>query len=117
VKVATIRVLSPVHVGGGERLTSLDYIHEGNKLWVYTFQSLIKAIEKSPKKNNLYKLLKVEVLREDASLKSVCENLQLKLEPLYSLEVRGQLRTSQVETFIKNLHKATFSLRCFRQRK
>ncbi|MCS6958112.1 MAG: type III-A CRISPR-associated RAMP protein Csm5 [Aquificaceae bacterium] len=104
VKVATIRVLSPVHVGDGEKLTSLDYIYEGNRLCVYTFQSLLKAIEKSPKKNDLYKLLKVEVLRENASLKSVCENLQLKPEPLYSLEVRGQLRTSQVETFIKNLH-------------
>jgi CRISPR-associated protein Csm5 len=98
-----VKVLSPVHVGNGERISRLEFLVEKGRLKVYKFDRIISAIERlaNPQlKNNAYLWFKTS---KNLSLEEFLRNFKLTLEPNYELEINGSLSSSQVEEFIKTL--------------
>jgi CRISPR-associated protein Csm5 len=99
-----VKVLSPVHVGNGERISRLEFLVEKGRLKVYKFDRIISAIERiaNPQlKNNAYLWFKTS---KNLSLEEFLRNFKLTLEPNYELEINGSLNSSsQVEEFIKTL--------------
>jgi CRISPR-associated protein Csm5 len=98
-----VKVLSPVHVGNGERISRLEFLVEKGRLKVYKFDRIISTIEKIPNpqlKNNAYLWFKTS---KNLSLEEFLRNFKLTLEPNYELEINGSFNSSQVEEFIKTL--------------
>ena len=99
-----VKVLSPVHVGNGERISRLEFLVEKGRLKVYKFDRIISTIERlaNPQlKNNAYLWFKTS---KNLSLEEFLKNFKLTLEPNYELEINGSLNSSsQVEEFIKTL--------------
>lgn len=98
-----VKVLSPVHVGNGERISRLEFLVEKGRLKVYKFDRIISTIERiaNPQlKNNAYLWFKTS---RNLSLEEFLRNFELTLEPNYELEINGSFNSSQVEEFIKTL--------------
>jgi CRISPR-associated protein Csm5 len=98
-----VKVLSPVHVGNGERISRLEFLVEKGRLKVYKFDRIISTIERiaNPQlKNNAYLWFKTS---KNLSLEEFLRNFKLTLEPNYELEINGSFNSSQVEEFIKTL--------------
>ena len=99
-----VKVLSPVHVGNGEKISRLEFLVEKGRLKVYKFDRIISTIERiaNPQlKNNAYLWFKTS---KNLSLEEFLKNFKLTLEPNYELEINGSLNSSsQVEEFIKTL--------------
>jgi CRISPR-associated protein Csm5 len=98
-----VKVLSPVHVGNGEKISRLEFLVEKGRLKVYKFDRIISTIERiaNPQlKNNAYLWFKTS---KNLSLEEFLRNFKLTLEPNYELEINGSLNSSQVEEFIKTL--------------
>jgi CRISPR-associated protein Csm5 len=98
-----VKVLSPVHVGNGEKISRLEFLVEKGRLKVYKFDRIISTIERiaNPQlKNNAYLWFKTS---KNLSLEEFLRNFKLTLEPNYELEIDGSLNSSQVEEFIKTL--------------
>jgi CRISPR-associated protein Csm5 len=98
-----VKVLSPVHIGNGERISRLEFLVEKGRLKVYKFDRIISAIERlaNPQlKNNAYLWFKTS---KNLSLEEFLRNFKLTLEPNYELEINGSFNSSQVEEFIKTL--------------
>ena len=98
-----VKVLSPVHVGNGEKISRLEFLVEKGRLKVYKFDRIISAIERiaNPQlKNNAYLWFKTS---KNLSLEEFLRNFKLTLEPNYELEINGSFNSSQVEEFIKTL--------------
>jgi len=96
-----VKVLSPVHVGNGERISRLEFLVEKGRLKVYKFDRIISTIERIPNpqlKNNAYLWFKTS---KNLSLEEFLRNFKLTLEPNYELEINGSFNSSQVEEFIK----------------
>ncbi len=98
-----VKVLSPVHIGNGEKISRLEFLVEKGRLKVYKFDRIISTIERiaNPQlKNNAYLWFKTS---KNLSLEEFLRNFKLTLEPNYELEINGSLSSSQVEEFIKTL--------------
>jgi CRISPR-associated protein Csm5 len=98
-----VKVLSPVHVGNGEKISRLEFLVEKGRLKVYKFDRIISTIERiaNPQlKNNAYLWFKTS---RNLSLEEFLRNFKLTLEPNYELEINGSFNSSQVEEFIKTL--------------
>jgi CRISPR-associated protein Csm5 len=98
-----VKVLSPVHVGNGERISRLEFLVEKGRLKVYKFDRIISTIERiaNPQlKNNAYLWFKTS---RNLSLEEFLRNFKLTLEPNYELEINGSFNSFQVEEFIKTL--------------
>jgi CRISPR-associated protein Csm5 len=98
-----VKVLSPVHIGNGEKISRLEFLVEKGRLKVYKFDRIISAIERiaNPQlKNNAYLWFKTS---KNLSLEEFLRNFKLTLEPNYELEINGSFNSSQVEEFIKTL--------------
>jgi CRISPR-associated protein Csm5 len=98
-----VKVLSPVHIGNGEKISRLEFLVEKGRLKVYKFDRIISAIERiaNPQlRNNAYLWFKTS---KNLSLEEFLRNFKLTLEPNYELEINGSLNSSQVEEFIKTL--------------
>ncbi|NAZ06826.1 MAG: type III-A CRISPR-associated RAMP protein Csm5 [Thermocrinis sp.] len=98
-----VKVLSPVHVGNGEKISRLEFLVEKGRLKVYKFDRIISTIERiaNPQlKNNAYLWFKTS---RNLSLEEFLRNFKLTLEPNYELEINGGFNSSQVEEFIKTL--------------
>jgi len=98
-----VKVLSPVHIGNGERISRLEFLVEKGRLKVYKFDRIISTIERiaNPQlRNNAYLWFKTS---KNLSLEEFLRNFKLTLEPNYELEINGSLNSSQVEEFIKTL--------------
>jgi CRISPR-associated protein Csm5 len=98
-----VKVLSPVHVGNGEKISRLEFLVEKGRLKVYKFDRIISTIERiaNPQlKNNAYLWFKTS---KNLSLEEFLRNFKLTLEPNYELEINGSFNSSQVEEFIKTL--------------
>jgi CRISPR-associated protein Csm5 len=98
-----VKVLSPIHIGNGEKISRLEFLVEKGRLKVYKFDRIISAIERiaNPQlKNNAYLWFKTS---KNLSLEEFLRNFKLTLEPNYELEINGSLNSSQVEEFIKTL--------------
>lgn len=98
-----VKVLSPVHIGNGERISRLEFLVEKGRLKVYKFDRIISTIERiaNPQlKNNAYLWFKTS---KNLSLEEFLRNFKLALEPNYELEINGSFNSSQVEEFIKTL--------------
>jgi CRISPR-associated RAMP protein, Csm5 family len=98
-----VKVLSPVHIGNGERISRLEFLVEKGRLKVYKFDRIISTIERiaNPQlKNNAYLWFKTS---KNLSLEEFFRNFKLTLEPNYELEINGSFNSSQVEEFIKTL--------------
>ncbi|WP_340695851.1 type III-A CRISPR-associated RAMP protein Csm5 [Hydrogenobacter thermophilus] len=95
-----LEVLTPVHIGSGERLSKLEYIQEGRRLKVYPFDYLINLIISEPpsKRDNLLLIIKSGI----KNLNTLFREYQLSYKPKYEIPLEGSLLTSQVELFIKN---------------
>jgi CRISPR-associated protein Csm5 len=98
-----VKVLSPVHVGNGERISRLEFLVEKGRLKVYKFDRIISTVERiaNPQlRNNAYLWFKTS---KNLSLEEFLRNFKLTLEPNYELEINGSLNpsSSQVEEFIK----------------
>jgi len=97
-----VKVLSPVHVGNGEKISRLEFLVEKGRLKVYKFDRIISTIERiaNPQlKNNAYLWFKTS---RNLSLEEFLRNFKLTLEPNYELEINGSFNSSsQVEEFIK----------------
>jgi CRISPR-associated protein Csm5 len=98
-----VKVLSPVHIGNGERISRLEFLVEKGRLKVYKFDRIISTIERlaNPQlKNNAYLWFKTS---KNLSLEEFLRNFKLTLEPNYELEINGRFRSFRVEEFIKTL--------------
>ncbi len=98
-----VKVLSPVHIGNGEKISRLEFLVEKGRLKVYKFDRIISTIERiaNPQlKNNAYLLFKTS---KNLSLEEFLRNFKLTMEPNYELEINGSFNSSQVEEFIKTL--------------
>jgi CRISPR-associated protein Csm5 len=98
-----VKVLSPIHIGNGEKISRLEFLVEKGRLKVYKFDRIISAIERiaNPQlKNNAYLWFKTS---KNLSLEEFLRNFKLTLEPNYELEINGSLNSYQVEEFIKTL--------------
>jgi CRISPR-associated protein Csm5 len=98
-----VKVLSPVHIGNGEKISRLEFLVEKGRLKVYKFDRIISTIERiaNPQlKNNAYLWFKTS---RNLSLEEFLRNFKLTLEPNYELEINGSFNSSQVEEFIKTL--------------
>jgi CRISPR-associated protein Csm5 len=98
-----VKVLSPVHIGNGEKISKLEFLVENGRLKVYKFDRIISAIERiaNPQlKNNAYLWFKTS---EKLSLAEFLRNFKLTLEPNYELEINGSFNSFHVEEFIKTL--------------
>ncbi|MFZ8859010.1 MAG: type III-A CRISPR-associated RAMP protein Csm5 [Thermocrinis sp.] len=98
-----VKVLSPVHIGNGERISRLEFLVEKGRLKVYKFDRIISTIERiaNPQlRNNAYLWFKTS---KNLSLEEFLRNFKLTLEPNYELEINGSFNSSQVEEFIKTL--------------
>jgi CRISPR-associated RAMP protein, Csm5 family len=98
-----VKVLSPVHIGNGERISRLEFLVEKGRLKVYKFDRIISTIERiaNPQlKYNAYLWFKTS---KNVSLEEFLRNFKLTLEPNYELEINGSFNSSQVEEFIKTL--------------
>jgi CRISPR-associated protein Csm5 len=98
-----VKVLSPVHIGNGEKISRLEFLVEKGRLKVYKFDRIISTIERiaNPQlKNNAYLWFKTS---KNLSLEEFLRNFKLTLEPNYELEINGSFNSSQVEEFIKTL--------------
>lgn len=100
-----VKVLSPVHIGNGEKISRLEFLVEKGRLKVYKFDRITSTIERiaNPQlKNNAYLWFKTS---KNLSLEEFLRNFKLTLEPNYELEINGSLNpsSSQVEEFIKTL--------------
>ncbi|MEZ0361451.1 MAG: type III-A CRISPR-associated RAMP protein Csm5 [Hydrogenobacter sp.] len=95
-----LEVLTPVHIGSGERLSNLEYIQEGRRLKVYPFDYLINLIISEPpsRRDNLLLIIKSGI----KNLNTLFREYQLSYKPKYEIPFEGSLLTSQVELFIKN---------------
>jgi CRISPR-associated protein Csm5 len=98
-----VKVLSPVHIGNGEKISRLEFLVEKGRLKVYKFDRIISTIERiaNPQlRNNAYLWFKTS---KNLSLEEFLRNFKLTLEPNYELEINGSFNSSQVEEFIKTL--------------
>jgi CRISPR-associated RAMP protein, Csm5 family len=98
-----VKVLSPVHVGNGEKISRLEFLVEKGRLKVYKFDRIISTIERiaNPQlKSNAYLWFKTS---KNLNLEEFLRNFKLTLEPNYELEINGSFNSSQVEEFIKTL--------------
>jgi CRISPR-associated protein Csm5 len=98
-----VKVLSPIHIGNGEKISRLEFLVEKGRLKVYKFDRIISTIERiaNPQlKNNAYLWFKTS---KNLSLEEFLRNFKLTLEPNYELEINGSFNSSQVEEFIKTL--------------
>ncbi len=98
-----VKVLSPVHIGNGEKISRLEFLVEKGRLKVYKFDRIISTVERIPNpqlKNNAYLWFKTS---KNLSLEEFLRNFKLTLEPNYELEINGNFNSSQVEEFIKTL--------------
>jgi CRISPR-associated protein Csm5 len=98
-----VKVLSPVHIGNGEKISRLEFLVEKGRLKVYKFDLITSTIERiaNPQlKNNAYLWFKTS---KNLSLEEFLRNFKLTLEPNYELEINGSFNSSQVEEFIKTL--------------
>ncbi len=98
-----VKVLSPVHIGNGEKISRLEFLVEKGRLKVYKFDRIISTIERiaNPQlKNNAYLWFKTS---KNLSLEEFLRNFKLTMEPNYELEINGSFNSSQVEEFIKTL--------------
>jgi CRISPR-associated protein Csm5 len=98
-----VKVLSPIHIGNGERISRLEFLVEKGRLKVYKFDRIIATIERlaNPQlRNNAYLWFKTS---KTLSLEEFLRNFKINLEPNYELEINGSFNSSQVEEFIKTL--------------
>ncbi len=98
-----VKTLSPIHIGNGERISSLEFLVDGGRLKVFRFDRILSAIERIPNpqlRTNAYLWFKNQ---GDLRLSTFLKNFNLNLEPDYELEINGNLISSQVEEFIKTL--------------
>lgn len=98
-----LEVLSPIHIGSGERITDWEYVIEGNTMKVYPYEYLINQLfEKNPA---FLSNLKALMQRQDFNLSRLFSEGVNVGKPLYELEIRARTRTKEVELFIKSLGK------------
>lgn len=100
-----VKVLSPIHIGNGEKISRLEFLVANGRLKVYKFDRITSTIERiaNPQlRNNAYLWFKTS---KNLSLEEFLRNFKLTLEPNYELEINGSLNpsSSQVEEFIKTL--------------
>ena len=98
-----VKVLSPVHIGNGEKISRLEFLVANGRLKVYKFDRIISAIENIPdpqQRNKIYSQFKEGKVQ---SLEEILRNFNLNLEHDYELEINGRFRSFQVEEFIKTL--------------
>lgn len=97
----SLEVLSPVHIGNGERITNWEYVIEGNRLKVYLYEYLISWFMNT----NQAFLQNLRALMQDPNYNlSMLIGRNIKMpEPLYELPLRSSLQTKEVELFIKSL--------------
>lgn len=99
-------VLSPVHVGDGTRLTPLEYVLDGNKLKVYSFEDFLKKVEEKPRQLRENILLEFKTSgnqQRSLDLRVLLSRYNINLKERYTLPIEGSLTTREVESFIKNL--------------
>ncbi|RMH03675.1 MAG: hypothetical protein D6699_04795, partial [Aquificota bacterium] len=106
--MAELELLSPLHIGDGERLTGFDYVRDGSRLRVYLFDRVVGVIsqEEGTKRENM--LLRLRSYENHRVLERLFEDfgyLRGKIEPVYSLEVKGNLQSAQVDSFIKSMYR------------
>ncbi len=97
----SLEILSPVHIGSGERITNWEYVIEGNRLKVYPYEYLISWFMNT----NQAFLQNLRALMQDPnySLYTLIDrNIKIP-EPLYELPLRSSLQVREVELFIKSL--------------
>ena len=107
--MAKLELLSPLHIGDGEKLTGFDFVREGSELKVYLFDRVLEVVEREPRniKQNIYISIKTKA-HERFFIESLFRDyphLRSKISPIYTVRINGKLERWQVESFIKNLHK------------
>ncbi|MGC8872760.1 MAG: type III-A CRISPR-associated RAMP protein Csm5 [Caldimicrobium sp.] len=103
---AKIITFSPIHIGDGEELISLEYIEGEKEVKVYPFYYLIdKLYEKYEDKiETIAPRLKMFAKKGELSkLEDFFSNLGVHLEPKYVLSKKVSVNGNKIKTFIKNM--------------
>ncbi len=108
--MAQLELLSPVHIGDGERLTGFDFVKEGPYLKVYFFDRVIQVVEREPRnlRENILISIKTQSTAGSSFLESLFKDyphLKNKIEPVYTVRINGKLQSLQIESFIKSVYK------------
>jgi CRISPR-associated protein Csm5 len=99
-----LKTITPLHIGSGEYITSLEFIYDDKKIHVYNFDSLIKELEKrklllafSSRLKRYEKHLTLEkILEENPILKKAFKEIQ----PFYSIHAEKK-PAENIEAFVK----------------
>lgn len=91
-----ITLLTPLHVGDGENLVlNMDYVHSGNKVFVYHIDAIIESISDNPRViNDMGRMLNLE---------KFIKNYKLDIKPEYVLPSTGN-SPREIRRFLKNAY-------------
>ncbi len=96
-----LEVLTPVHIGSGERLSTYEYIYEEGRLKVYPFYYLLDRIteEREDRRTNILMKLRSGYTR----LIDIFREFSLSYKPRYEIPYEGKPVSTYVEAFQKNM--------------
>lgn len=104
-EILSLRILSPVHVGDGDRLTKLDFLVEGNTVKVYSFDRLVLSLNEEEIEKLIVKIEHSKNMEnfEDIKKDFIIPNLKNVL--MYSLPLKGKVPKEiykHIKTFKNN---------------
>lgn len=91
--ILNLHLLSPVHIGDGDKLTKLDFIVDGNLIKVYGFERLISYLGDSEIANLISKLENIKQNIQDIQKEFIIPNLDKIL--IYSVSLNHKNQTPQ----------------------
>ena len=105
-----LRVITPLHIGNGEKYSPLEYILENGMLKRYNVERLIAKAEKRKLLNFLAYYFKMQnprfqkflSLKDIRSSNPYIKNIVSETEPDYTIKAAGITRESDIEEFIKS---------------
>jgi CRISPR-associated protein Csm5 len=106
---AKLKVVTPLHIGSGERYSALEYLYENGILKKYSIEKVIQVAEEEGILNILADYFKRETSSgKPHSLREICDKEQdfkeviLKLKPEYKIHAEIGEEGKEIEEFIKS---------------
>jgi len=93
-----LKVLTPVHIGSGEKISNLEYIIKNNEFLFYSFDDTIKEILNYDNFQNIAYELK-------EGIEKIIEKYNINLKPTYKIPFKSQSKEKDVYEFIKSRNK------------
>ncbi len=93
-----LEVISPLHIGSGEKLTRFDYVWKNGTLYVVDFDKLMQEVEKKkPKSSDL-----VQALEQSYSMNMVLEKININLNAITRYSLAYSEKPGDISQQIRN---------------